>query len=509
MPFQGDGSFRRTDGSRTGGNVWQQARDASVKVNAADSDTHDQDIAEALENCLTRDGQNSPSADLPMAGRKHTGVADAVQDDQYASFKQVLALATPFVGASNVAGTANAITLAPTPAATRHTVGRGYRFFVETVNTGAATLTVSGLAPVSLRRADGSAMLAGSLPVGRLVTAIYNGSHYLTDVEVGKAFDVHDDLGTELTSPADADRVPASDESSAGDPNRWLSLLTLKNFFRNSLAAVARTGSYNDLSNKPNIPTQATGFDLHNDVGTELTSLSDSDRIVVSDESTAGDPNRFSTLSTLKSFVRSGFTVAWSAVTGKPNFATVATSGSYNDLSNRPNIPTQATGFDLHNDVGTELTSLNDSDRMVVSDESSAGDPNRYATLSRLKSFVRSGFTVAWGSVTGKPSFATVATSGAYGDLSGRPSTPTTYSVDPASATSYTEIATGLNSGDDLMAFGSTTSGSAGVIGLRFGNIPTSGQDYQNRFILRRQGSTLECRRRRQDTPVHVSVLLF
>lgn len=31
---------------------------------------------------------------------------------------------------------------------------------------------------------------------------------------------------------------------------------------------------------------------------------------------------------------------SWSDITGKPNFATVATSGSYNDLSNKPTIPT-------------------------------------------------------------------------------------------------------------------------------------------------------------------------
>lgn len=34
----------------------------------------------------------------------------------------------------------------------------------------------------------------------------------------------------------------------------------------------------------------------------------------------------------------SGGTVAWTDVTGKPNFASVATSGSYNDLSNKPTI---------------------------------------------------------------------------------------------------------------------------------------------------------------------------
>lgn len=33
--------------------------------------------------------------------------------------------------------------------------------------------------------------------------------------------------------------------------------------------------------------------------------------------------------------------VTWSAITGKPSFATVATSGNYNDLSNKPTIPTK------------------------------------------------------------------------------------------------------------------------------------------------------------------------
>ena len=35
----------------------------------------------------------------------------------------------------------------------------------------------------------------------------------------------------------------------------------------------------------------------------------------------------------------SATSVPWSGVTGKPTFATVATSGSYNDLTNKPTIP--------------------------------------------------------------------------------------------------------------------------------------------------------------------------
>lgn len=41
---------------------------------------------------------------------------------------------------------------------------------------------------------------------------------------------------------------------------------------------------------------------------------------------------------------------SWSSITGKPSFATVATSGSYNDLSNKPSIPT---GITYYNQSGT------------------------------------------------------------------------------------------------------------------------------------------------------------
>ena len=118
MPWNGSGDFVRTDGTRTGATVWSQARDASVLVNAPDADTHDEDVGTGLENCLTRDGQNSPSANLPMNAKKHTGVADATANTEYATYGQLLALTSPFVGATNVGGTATAIMLAPSPAVT-------------------------------------------------------------------------------------------------------------------------------------------------------------------------------------------------------------------------------------------------------------------------------------------------------------------------------------------------------------------------------------------------------
>jgi hypothetical protein len=92
-----------------------------------------------------------------------------------------------------------------------------------------------------------------------------------------------------------------------------------------TLAAVATSGSYTDLSNKPTIyaepgifsgggtPTLATGV-----TGAEVRTLIG-----------AGTSN---------------FDGAYSSLTGAPTLATVATSGSYNDLSDQPTIPTVNNG---------------------------------------------------------------------------------------------------------------------------------------------------------------------
>ncbi len=249
-------------------------------------------------------------------------------------------------------------------------------------------------------------------------------------------FDIHDDLDTELTSPDQADRIPISDESVSGDPNRYIPLSRLRTWLQNNfslaasritgtlavgripslaaskitgLATVATSGDYDDLSNKPNIPAAATGFDIHDDLDTELTSPDQADRIPISDESVSGDPNRYIPLSRLRTWLQNNFSLAASRITGTlavgripslaaskiTGLATVATSGDYDDLSNKPNIPAAATGFDIHDDLDTELTSPDQADRIPISDESVSGDPNRYIPLSRLRTFVRSGFTVS------------------------------------------------------------------------------------------------------------------
>ena len=107
-------------------------------------------------------------------------------------------------------------------------------------------------------------------------------------------------------------------------------------------------------------------------------------------------------------------------IQNKPSLATVATSGSYNDLSNKPTIPTvnNATLTIQKNGTTVETFTANASSDVTAN----ITVPINVSELTNDAGYLTS---VTWGDVTGKPTFATVATSGSYNDLSDKPTIPT------------------------------------------------------------------------------------
>ena len=84
------GSFTRTDGTRTGSTVWAQAKAAAVKIISADHDTHDQDLATGINQCINKDGSNTVTGNLDLGSKKLTslaagsGAGDSVRYEQTA-----------------------------------------------------------------------------------------------------------------------------------------------------------------------------------------------------------------------------------------------------------------------------------------------------------------------------------------------------------------------------------------------------------------------------------------
>ncbi len=75
-------------------------------------------------------------------------------------------------------GDADVYTVAFSPALTAHVVGLPLMFKAKNANTGASTINVNSIGAVAIKRADGSALLAGDIPAGGLMVVAYDGTYY-------------------------------------------------------------------------------------------------------------------------------------------------------------------------------------------------------------------------------------------------------------------------------------------------------------------------------------------
>ncbi len=113
------------------------------------------------------------------------------------------------------------------------------------------------------------------------------------------------------------------------------------------------------------------------------------------------------------------FDGTWTSLTGKPTLSFVATSGSYSDLSNKPTL------FD-----GSWTSLTGRPNFATVATSGSYNDLSNRPTL----------FDGAWNSLTGKPTFSAVATSGSFTDISNKPTTLAGYGITDAFNGNYNSL---------------------------------------------------------------------
>ena len=118
------------------------------------------DIATALTNSLAKDGQTNPTADLPMATYKHTGVGNADARNQYGTVDQVQDGDYLYVG--SVSGT-DTVTGSLSPAIGAYVAGQTFVLTPANNNTGATTLNLNSVGAIDVLKMDGDALAAGDL----------------------------------------------------------------------------------------------------------------------------------------------------------------------------------------------------------------------------------------------------------------------------------------------------------------------------------------------------------
>jgi hypothetical protein len=154
MPFNGSGTFNRVHN-------WQDDADNSIDIEPDRHDEEDDGFATGLSGCLTKDGQTNPSANLPMNGFKHTGVANATARNHYATVDQIQDNEYVWVDGG---GTADAITATYSPAVTAVVDGMELKVRATAANaTTTPTFSPNGLTARTITKNGGSALAVGDI----------------------------------------------------------------------------------------------------------------------------------------------------------------------------------------------------------------------------------------------------------------------------------------------------------------------------------------------------------
>jgi hypothetical protein len=133
------------------------------------------DIGTALTGSIAKDGQTTPTANLPMGGFAHTNVADATVRAQYATAGQAQDSAFTFL--ISPSGT-NAITATASLGMSAYVTGQRFFFLAPSTNTGACTLNINAIGVKSITKQGATALLAGEIISGSVVQIVYDGTQF-------------------------------------------------------------------------------------------------------------------------------------------------------------------------------------------------------------------------------------------------------------------------------------------------------------------------------------------
>lgn len=217
---------------------WVSRRDAGSPTNligATEMDAEMANLKTGLENCVTRDGQNAASANLPMGGYKHTGVGAAASLTDYARAGEVQK--GTIWKAASPGGTIDAMTgtVTPTP-----TLTAGMLISIIAPGTGSntvtnPTITLNGGSAVTIKKHQG-ALVVGDYTAGDQLLLLYDGTYAeLLNPKYAVADTAHSNFTTDSTGGALDDLIPFIDTSDSSADNK----VAVSDFFKNVYANVS------------------------------------------------------------------------------------------------------------------------------------------------------------------------------------------------------------------------------------------------------------------------------
>jgi hypothetical protein len=132
------------------------------------------DIATGLSTCITKDGQTTPTNNIPMGGFKITGLGAGTVGGDAVRLSQLQAGTAQLL---TVSGT-DTLTALGTPAVTAYTTGNLFYFVAAATNTTSVTLNVDGLGARNMTRHGSVALVAGDILSGEVCIVVYDGTRF-------------------------------------------------------------------------------------------------------------------------------------------------------------------------------------------------------------------------------------------------------------------------------------------------------------------------------------------
>lgn len=166
MSYNGSGTFQI---NTTGQPVVSGTVISSTAFNSLTAD-----LANGLSTAITKDGQTTVTANIPMAGFKITGLGAATTGTDAARYSQIQGGTDKLI---TVTGT-DTLTGSMTPALTAYAAGNQFSFVVANTNTGAVTINIDGNGAKSITRTGSTALVAGDMVAGQVVLIEYDGTRF-------------------------------------------------------------------------------------------------------------------------------------------------------------------------------------------------------------------------------------------------------------------------------------------------------------------------------------------
>ena len=132
------------------------------------------DLATGLSTTMTKDGQTTATANIPMGTFKFTGLGVGSAATDSANISQVQSSFGSFLTASGT----NTITATVSPSLTAYAIGQTFKFIAAATNTGAVTMNISALGAKSILKNGSTPLSAGELVSGSLYQIVYDGTQF-------------------------------------------------------------------------------------------------------------------------------------------------------------------------------------------------------------------------------------------------------------------------------------------------------------------------------------------